>query len=52
MTLEYLSEQKAKYQQKHDYFDNLTFYNLATDFQGIIDLICKMEEYIKEKENV
>jgi hypothetical protein len=46
MTLEYLKEQKEKYQSKVDYFKNLGFDNLATDFQGIVDLI---ESFIKEK---
>ena len=51
MTLEYLAEQKSKYQDKTIYFKNMSFDNLATDFQGVVDLIGKMEEYIKEKEN-
>lgn len=51
MTLEYLNEQKTKYQQKHDYFKNLEFNTLAAEFQGVVDLIGEMENYIKEKEN-
>ena len=51
ITLEHLKEQKEKYQQKQTNFKNMSFDNLATDFQGIVDLISKMEEYIKEKEN-
>ena len=51
MTLEHLNEQKLKYKQKHDYFKNLEFDTLATDFQGVVDLIGEMENYIKEKEN-
>lgn len=51
MTLEYLAEQKAKYQDKADYFKNIEFDGLAAEFQGMADLIDKMEEYIKEKEN-
>ena len=51
MTLEYLNEQKIKYQQKSEYFKNLRFDVLATDFQGVVDLIGEMENYIKEKEN-
>lgn len=50
MTLEYLTEQKAKYQAKVDYFKNMEFDILATDFQGVMDLISKMEDYIKNKE--
>ena len=51
MTLEYLNEQKMKFQQKRDYFNRIDFNNLAADFQGIVDLIGEMENYIKEKEN-
>lgn len=46
MTLELLSEQKMKYQQKSEYFKNLGFDNLAADFQGVVDLIGEMENYI------
>ena len=48
MTLEYLAEQKLKYQDKINYFKNVEFDNLAAEFQNIVDLIGKMEEYIKE----
>jgi hypothetical protein len=51
MTLEYLDEQKLKYQSKADYFKNVGFDNLAAEFQGIVDLIGEMEDCIKEKEN-
>ena len=51
MTLEYLAEQKTKYQSKSDYFKNISFDTLATDFQGVVDLIGQMEEYMKEKDN-
>lgn len=51
MTLEYLAEQKAKYQEKADYFKKIEFDGLAAEFKGVVDLIGKMEEYIKEKEN-
>ena len=51
MTLEYLAEQKAKYQDKADYFKGIGFDNLAAEFQGAVDLIGEMENYIKEKEN-
>ena len=52
MTLEKLNEQKAKYQKRAEYFKALDFVNLAADFQGVVELIEKMEEYVKEKENV
>ena len=51
MTLEYLNEQKTKYQQKDEYFKKIGFEHLAADFQGVVDLIGEMENYIKEKEN-
>lgn len=51
MTLEYLNEQKEKYQKKQAYFANIVFDNLAADFQDVVDLIGEMENYIKEKEN-
>lgn len=50
MTTEYLEEQKVKYQQKQGYFNILGFDTLATDFQGIVDLIVEMENYIKENQ--
>ena len=52
MTLEYLAEQKVKYQEKADYFKKIGFDNLATDFQGVVDLIGEMEEYMKENTSV
>lgn len=51
MTLEYLDEQKLKYQSKADYFKSIGFDNLAAEFQGVVDLINKMEDCIKEKDN-
>jgi hypothetical protein len=51
MTLEYLAEQKIKYQDKADYFKSIEFDNLAADFQGMVDLIGEMEDYIKERDN-
>lgn len=51
MTIQYLSEKKAYYEVKHNYFKNIGFDTLAKDIQGIVDLIVEMENYIKEKEN-
>ena len=48
MTLEYLKERKEKYQNRQQYFSAIGFDNLANNFQGMVDLICEMEEYIKE----
>lgn len=52
MTLEYLREQKEKYQQRREYYNRLAFERLTADFQGVVDLISEMENYLKEKENV
>ena len=43
MTLEYLAEQKEKYQKKSEYFLSISFDNLANDFQRVVDLITEME---------
>jgi hypothetical protein len=51
MTLEHLNEQKMKYQHKAEYFQNIGFEHLTADFQGVVDLISEIENYIKEKEN-
>lgn len=51
MTIEYLIEKKTIYQQKQEFFKNIEFDTLAAEYQGIVDLIGEMEEYIKEKEN-
>jgi hypothetical protein len=45
MTLEYLKEQKEKYQVKADYFKNINFDNLSADFAAVVDLI---EDFIEE----
>ena len=49
--LEKLATRKAQYEQKYNYYRNMGFDTLATEFQGIVDLIEEMETYIKEKEN-
>ena len=51
MTLEFLSEQKKKYQQRYEQFKNIYFDNLAADFKGVVDLICEMENYINKEIN-
>lgn len=51
MTTEYLSEQKTKYRKKSEYFKNIGFEHLVTDFQDVVCLIGEMENYIKEKED-
>lgn len=51
MTLEHLTEQKAKYQERADYYKKLGFDVLEAEFNGIVQLIEEMEAYLKEKEN-
>ena len=51
MTLEYLAEQKAKYQSKVDYFSRMDYDHLTDDFKGVVVLIGEMEEYLKENED-
>ena len=51
MTKEYLEEQKAKYQERLDYYKKLGFDVLASDFQGVIDLINEMEKHMEENAN-
>jgi hypothetical protein len=51
ITLEYLAEQKAKYQSKVDYFSKIDYDHLTADFKGVIDLIGEMEDYMKENED-
>jgi hypothetical protein len=51
ITLEYLAEQKTKYQNKVDYFQKMTYDHLTEDFKGVVDLIGKMEDYMKENED-
>ena len=48
MTLEYLKEQKETYQQKQTYFKNIGFDTLAADFQGVVNLIGDIENYMME----
>ena len=50
MTLEYLKQQKEKYQDKSTYYSVINFEGLANSFQGVVDLINEMEEYIKKEE--
>ena len=51
MTLEYLLDKKTYYEGKHNYFKTIGFDALEAEFQGVVDLIGEMENYIKEKEN-
>ena len=51
MTLEYLKEQKEVYQKKQNYFKNIGFDSLETDFKCVVNLIGEMENYIKENIN-
>jgi hypothetical protein len=49
MTKEYLTEQKTKYQERRDYYKNLGFDVLTSEFQGMVDLIEEMERNINEQ---
>ena len=49
ITLEYLVEQKTKYQNKVNYFSKMDYDHLTADFQSVVNLISEMEEYIKEQ---
>ena len=51
MTLEYISDKRTLYLEKQNYFKNIGFEHLAEYFQGVVNLIDEMENYIKEKEN-
>ena len=46
MTLEYLEEQKFKYQQKQEYFNNIGFDRLAEDFKDVVTLIEDMINHL------
>jgi hypothetical protein len=48
MTKEYLTEQKTKYQERRDYYKNLGFDVLESEFQGMVDLIEEMEKIEEE----
>lgn len=51
MTLEYLNEQKKRYQEKTKYFKNIGFEILSEDFQRVVGLIEEMEKFIEEKQS-
>lgn len=50
MTLQELAQLKSFYQERSEYFKNLSFDHLASDFQGVVNLIDKMENYIRQAE--
>ena len=51
MTLEHLAEQKTKYQERADYYKELGFDVLEAEFNGIVQLIEEMADYLKEHEH-
>lgn len=51
MTLEYLKEQKEKYEKRQEHFKKLGFDIIASDFQSMVSLIKEMESHIKENVN-
>ena len=50
MTLEFLNEQKQKYQQRAEYFKKMEFDILAADFQSVVVLISEMEKFLNKEE--
>lgn len=48
LTLEYIAEQKAKYQELVEYYKKLGFNVLEAKFTDVIDLIEDMEKYVEE----
>lgn len=51
MTLEYLQEQKERYEKKAKYFKNIDFEILSADYQGVVDLIEQIEQFVKKKQS-
>lgn len=49
ITLEHLQDQREKYEKKAKYFKNIDFEILSTDYQGVVDLIEQIEQFIKKK---
>lgn len=47
MNLNRLAELKINYQKKVEYYKNLSFDNLASDFQDVVNLIHEIEEFVK-----
>ena len=48
ITLEYITEQKAKYQESAEYYQKLGFDRLASNYQDIVNILNSMEDYLKE----
>lgn len=46
MIIDSLTRRKAQYEEKYNYYRNIGFDALASDFEGILDLISEMENYI------
>ena len=52
MTLEYLEEQKLKYQQRQAYFKSIGFDILANDFKDVVTLIEDMVNHINNTHEI
>lgn len=50
ITLEYLAEQREKYEKKAKYFKNIDFEILSADYQEVVDLIKQIEGFVREKQ--
>lgn len=48
ITLEYIAEQKAKYQESAEYYQKLGFDRLASDYQNMVIVLNSIEDYLKE----
>lgn len=48
MNLNRLAELKINYQKKVEYYKILSFDNLASDFQDVVNLIHEIEEFVKD----
>ena len=48
LTLEYIAEQKTKYQESAEYYQKLGFDRLASDYKNMVVVLNSMEDYLKE----
>lgn len=46
VTLEYIAEQRTKYQRLFEYYQNLGFEHLASEFKNVVDFLNATEEHL------
>ncbi len=46
VTLEYIAEQRTKYQGLVEYYQNLGFEHLASEFKNVVDFLNATEEHL------